>query len=269
MTWGAAIEDVTKGSETVIVRRGESFASQGGTAYYTFDKDGALVRGRYVFSERYALNRSREWSDVMKTFLPIRNELTTRYGASEGRHGNGVPYSAAAITKTGERQWSWAWNGIPTPDGETMAIGLRLWPDGVIELEYHDLYPNGSVKTEVDRELMPFTDPADIEVYLSGVFDVIHPADTVCDPMTLEDYIYGHGAWVFEHIDIHLQNLPEAVIKVHDHDGRILWIMDDADALMIEDPDGSITWVRYSDGPVDCVDMIRRLLPWARGQYPG
>ncbi len=267
VTWGTAIEEISEGTETVIVRRGESFAGQGGTAYYTFDKDGYLIRGRYAFYERGA--RVPEWREVLKTFLSIRNELTARYGASEGRHGNGVPYSAAAITKTGERQWSWAWNGIPTPDGETMAIELRLWPDGVIELRYLDLYPNGSVKTDVDRELMPFTDPADIEIHVSQVFDIEHPGGGVCEPMTLENYISGHDTWTFEHIDTHLQNAPEAVIKVHDDDGRILWIMDDADALMIEAPDGSITWVRYSDGPVDCADMIRHLLPWARGEYPG
>ena len=58
------------------------------------------------------------------------------------------------------------------------------------------------------------------------------------------------------------------MIIVRDSEGRSLWIMSDAEALMIKETDGSITWARYSDAPMDCADMIRHLLPWAQGETP-
>lgn len=123
---------------------------------------------------------------------------------------------------------------------------------------------------EVDRELAPFINSSDIEVYVyaSDFFDDAIPSDSTTEPMTLEDYIYGTDAWSFAYNGLQLANAPEATIKVHDTNGRTLWIMSDADALAIDEPDGSLTWVSYTDAPLDCADMIRHLLPWARGDYP-
>ena len=265
VTWGTAVEDTSEGSETVIVRRGESFAGHSGTAYYTFDKDGYLVRGKYAFNE----GGMHEWRDVLKMFFNLKNEVMAKYGDSDSKHGSAVPYSPATVMKTEKQEWEEVWNSVPTSDGRAVAVALRLKPNGVINLEYMALYPNGSVKTEMDRELMPFTDPADIEVYVSQAFDIDHPAEADCNPMTLEDYILGQNAWKFNNNNLRLENFPKAVIKIRDSEGRELSIMDDADALRITESDGTITWASYTDGPVDCVDMIRHLLPWARGEYPG
>ena len=120
---------------------------------------------------------------------------------------------------------------------------------------------------EVQKELGSFAQSSDIEVSISEFFDAAIPEDSIFGPMTLEDYIYGTDGWKFDYNGPQLANAPEASILVRDADGRTLWIMDDADALMIEEADGSVTWVTYTNDPVDCADMIRHLLPWAMGEY--
>ena len=119
---------------------------------------------------------------------------------------------------------------------------------------------------EVDRELAGFANSGDIEVYVSEFFDKAIPEDSASGPMTLADYVFGTDGWSFTYNSETIANDPFATILVRDADGRTLWIMDDADALMIEEADGSITWVTYAGKPVDCADMIRHLLPWARGE---
>lgn len=120
---------------------------------------------------------------------------------------------------------------------------------------------------EVDRELASFAYPADIEVSVADGFDEALPEDDIFGPLTLEDYIYSTDSWQFRYNGEQIANEPYATIVVYDADGRTLRIMDDADALMIEEADGSITWATMPDG-VDCADKIRHLLPWARGEYP-
>ena len=125
---------------------------------------------------------------------------------------------------------------------------------------------------EVERELGGFARSGDIEVHFNDApaFDETLPADDIFGPMTLEDYIYGTDSWEFRYGGEEMANAPAAVIIVRDEAGRALWIMDDADALMIDEGDGTITWVTYAGHPVDCADMIRHLLPWARGEFsPG
>ena len=121
---------------------------------------------------------------------------------------------------------------------------------------------------EVDREFASFLGSDDVELYISEDFDEALPEDDVFGPLTLADYIYGTDSWKFTYDSETMANAPEATILVRDADGRELWIMDDADALMIKEADGSITWVQYAEDPVDCADMIRHLLPWARKEYP-
>ena len=121
---------------------------------------------------------------------------------------------------------------------------------------------------EVDRELASFAYSADIEISVADDFDEAIPEDSIFGPLKLEDYIFGTDGWKFEYDGERIANEPIASIVVHDADGRSLRIMDDADALMIEEADGSVTWVTYADDPVDCADMIRHLLLWARGEYP-
>ena len=123
---------------------------------------------------------------------------------------------------------------------------------------------------EVDRELASFAVSGDAEVFISPYmeFDETLPADDISGQLTLEDYVYGTDGWKFTYNSETIANDPAAAIIVHDADGRTLWIMDDADALMIEEADGSITWVDYGANKVDCADMIRHLLSWARGEYP-
>lgn len=129
---------------------------------------------------------------------------------------------------------------------------------------------------EVERELGSFAEPADIDVLVSDSFDDTLPEDDIFGPMTIADYIYGTDSWRFKYNSDRIANDPFATIKVYDADGRVLWIMDDADALMIEEADGSVTWVWTGasgnfppkDSWLDCADMIRHLLPWARGEYP-
>ena len=123
---------------------------------------------------------------------------------------------------------------------------------------------------EVDRELAGFAYPADMEWYASDDFDTAIPEDSIFGPMTVEDYIYGTDSWRFEYDSefTAVDHQPYAGIRLYDADGRTLWIDDAADALMIEELDGSVTRVTYAGEPVDCADMIRHLLPWARGEYP-
>ena len=123
-------------------------------------------------------------------------------------------------------------------------------------------------REEVDREFASFLGGENVELYISEYFDEALPEDDVFGPLTLADYIYGTDGWKFTYDSETMANAPEATILVRDADGRELWIMDDAGALMIEEADGSITWVEYRDDPVDCADMIRHLLPWARKEYP-
>ena len=119
---------------------------------------------------------------------------------------------------------------------------------------------------------MSFISPESIEVYVSPVFEKLYPTDIADDPLTLEDYlcyICGPDAWEFTYNGPGLENYPEAVIEVHDSDGRTLSIMSDAPALLIVESDGSLTWAWHADGDIDCADLILRLLPWARGEYTG
>ena len=117
---------------------------------------------------------------------------------------------------------------------------------------------------EVERELIPFTEPADIEVSVSDNYTI----DESADPWLLEDLFYSTDGWQFRYNGeaIMADHYPYAWIKLIDADRRVLWIMDDADALMIEEADGSITWVTTPAG-VDCADAIDHLLPWTRGEY--
>ena len=122
------------------------------------------------------------------------------------------------------------------------------------------------------QEFLSFISPESIEVYVSPVFEKLYPTDTADDPLTLEDYlcyICGPDAWEFHYNGPGLDNYPEAVIEVHDSDGRTLSIMSDAPALLIVESDGSLTWAWHADGDIDCADLILRLLPWARGEYTG
>ena len=123
---------------------------------------------------------------------------------------------------------------------------------------------------EVERELASFAYPADIEVAVADGFDEALPEDDVFGPLTLEDYIYGTDGWKFRYNGEAIMSVsdhyPYAWIKLNDADGRVLWIMNDVDALMIEEADGSVTWATMPDG-LDCADMIRHLLPWTRGEY--
>ena len=121
---------------------------------------------------------------------------------------------------------------------------------------------------EVDRELASFAYPADIRVFVGDGFDEAIPEDSIFGPMTLEDYIYGTDGWKFEYNSESPALEPDAQIIVYDADGRSLWIEADMNALMLHEADGSITRVTYQSDPVDCTDMIRHLLPWARGEYP-
>ena len=121
---------------------------------------------------------------------------------------------------------------------------------------------------EVDRELASFSYPADIQVSVRDGFDEAIPEDSIFGPMTLEDYIYGTDGWKFEYGSEFPALEPDAQIIVYDADGRSLWIEADMNALMLHEADGSITRVTYQSDPVDCTDMIRHLLPWARGEYP-
>ena len=115
---------------------------------------------------------------------------------------------------------------------------------------------------EVEKELIPFCWPANIEVVLSELYAV----DETAEPWLPEDLFYSTDGWQFQYNGESIANDPFATIKVHDADGRVLWIMDDVDALMINEADGSITWVTTQAG-VDCADIINHLLPWARGEY--
>ncbi len=137
------------------------------------------------------------------------------------------------------------------------AVFVSGEPIGGYDREYRE---------EVDRELASFADPVSTDISVSDIFDTTLPEDDIFGFLTLEDYIYGTDGWRFIYGVGTMANAPVAVIRVHDADGRTLWIMDDADALMIEEADGSITWVDYAGTPVDCADMIRHLLPWARGE---
>ena len=123
---------------------------------------------------------------------------------------------------------------------------------------------------EVEKELGGFARSSDIDVFVADGFDEAIPEDSILGPMTPEDYIYGTDGWKFDYdgAAVMSDHDPSAWIKILDDSGRTLWIMDDADALMIEEADGSITCVTYRSDPVDCADMIRHLLPWARGEYP-
>ena len=132
-------------------------------------------------------------------------------------------------------------------------------PLGAYNREYWD---------EVDREFAGFLSGENVEVFVSEYFDEALPEDDIFGPLTLADYVFGTDGWKFRYKGELPANDPAAAIKVHDADGRTLWIMDDADALMIEEADGSATWVTYASDPVDCADMIRHLLPWARREYP-
>ena len=139
--------------------------------------------------------------------------------------------------------------------GENLFIGeISL---GTYDWEYWE---------EVERELASFAYPADIEVFVSDSFDVSLPEDDIFGSMTMEDYIYGTDSWQFTYNGEPIANDPFAVIKVLDDNDRTLWIMDDADALLIEEADGTLTWVTYGGDPVDCADMIRHLLSWAAGE---
>lgn len=130
---------------------------------------------------------------------------------------------------------------------------------------------------EVERELGSFAEPADIEVVVSDFFDDTLPEDDIFGPMTIADYIYGTDSWRFQYNSDRIAYDPDATIKVYDADGRVLWIVDDTEALMIEEADGSVTWVwtgesgdfpptKYSN--LDCADMIRHLRSWALGEHP-
>ena len=141
---------------------------------------------------------------------------------------------------------------------DIIAQGMGAEPIGTYDREYWE---------EVDRELEGFAELPEIEVYVSEYFDEALPADDKFGPLTMADYIYGTDGWKFDYDGPQLANAPEATIRLRDADGRELWIMDDADALMIVEADGSLTWVTYASDPVDCVDMIRHLLPWTRGEF--
>lgn len=129
------------------------------------------------------------------------------------------------------------------------------------------MIPDASYWEEVERELAPFARSDRIETSYTPGFDPDLPEDDIFGPLTLEDYVYGTDSWQFTYNGEPIANDPFAVIKILDDNDRTLWIMDDADALMIEEADGSITWVDYAGDPVDCADMIRHLLPWASGKY--
>ena len=121
---------------------------------------------------------------------------------------------------------------------------------------------------EVIRELGSFAEPTDIEVFVGTLFDETIREDTYPHgQLTFEDYIYSTDAWRFHYNEGTLAGASTASITLRDTDGRTLKIMDDADGMMIEETDGSITWVTMQSG-LDCADMIRNLLPWARGEYP-
>ena len=147
---------------------------------------------------------------------------------------------------------------IPAPSTEPEIDGREAEAIGIYDRSYW---------AEVERVLAPFASPASMEIYLSDRFDADLPADSVFGDLTLRDYIYGTDDWKFEYNGPRLANDPEAAIIVRDFDGRTLWIMSDADALMIEESDGSITWASWGDA-VDCADMIRHLLHWAQGRDP-
>ena len=144
-------------------------------------------------------------------------------------------------------------------NGFSVSHGTETWPEpiGGYDREYW---------TEVEQELGSFADPADIEVLVSDFFDETLPSDDIFGPLTIADYIYSTDSWQFQYNGEPIANEPFATITLFDADGRTLRIMDDADAWMIVEADGSIMWVTMPDG-VDCADMIRHLLPWARGEY--
>ena len=105
---------------------------------------------------------------------------------------------------------------------------------------------------------------ADVEVDISDDF----PVDETAEPRLLQEYIYGIN-WEFDYsgqavVDDHD---PYAWIKITDVDGTVLWIMDGADALLIERTDGTVISATAASGGLDTTDMINHLLPWARGEY--
>ncbi len=151
-------------------------------------------------------------------------------------------------------------------NGFSVSHATEKWPEAIggYDPAYWD---------EVERELGGFADPADVEVYVSETFEEALPKDDIFGgPLTMADYIYGTDGWRFQYTGEPAENDPETAviadttIIVHDAAGRALWIREDADALMIAEADGSVTRVTMPDG-VDCADMIRHLLPWARGEY--
>ncbi len=180
----------------------------------------------------------------------------------------GCTYAGAEprVTPGAEVEAEIAAETAPTPTPAPVEQGSAAVPSdpepevaGVFDRDYWE---------EVDRELASFAAPAGMDVSVSVDFDTAIPENDIFGPLTLEDYIYGTDGWTFRYNGESLANDPMAAIRVHDADGRTLWIMEDADALMIEETDGSITWVAYRTESVDCADMIRHLLPWARGEYP-
>ena len=168
---------------------------------------------------------------------------------------------AAGIYESADGVMTGRFRGILTQYGymDIIAQGMGAEPIGTYDREYWE---------EVERELGGFARSQRFETSYTPGFDPDLPEDDMFGPLTLADYIYGTDSWRFTYDSEPIANDPAATIKVLDDNDRTLWIMNDADALMIEEADGSITWVDYAGEPVDCADMIRHLLNWARGEYP-
>ena len=120
------------------------------------------------------------------------------------------------------------------------------------------MVPDYDYLEEVDRELADFAYPREVEVILAPYYA---PPDA--DPWTLEDLIYGTDSWQFRYHGEVPANDPEAVILVRSADDRTLFIQDDIDALLIEEADGSHTWVDLPGGGLTGGEMIGHLLAWA------
>ncbi len=131
--WGAAVDELPE--ETIeVIRRGVQVAGYRGDAYYTYDKDGGLIRGVYIFNE----SRSLPWTEALKEFLAIRNGLESEYGAPGESGGNvGAPSSLEELIEAGGGSWSAVWNDLKSSDGRRVAASLTIEWHGEIWLAFH------------------------------------------------------------------------------------------------------------------------------------
>ena len=182
-----------------------------------------------------------------------------------------VPPAAEEVSEASDSDALGPGYAVILVDNETGDIlALTSSPEMETEPEVIGTYDRAYWE-EVERELGGFADPTVMGWYTSDDFDEAIPEDSMFGPMTIEDYIYGTDSWRFEYDSEYtaVDHQPFAEIRLDDANGRTLVIDDAADALMIVEADGSFTRVTYAGDPVDCADMIRHLLPWARGEYTG